>query len=201
MIHHLRGTLADKSPTHAIIEVAGVGYGLSISLSTFDRLPAQNERVFLHAYTYVREDRLQLFGFWDPAEREMFRLLIGVSGIGPNLAQTILSGLSVADLQKAIHRELVNVLTQVKGVGTKTAQRVVVELKDKIRLPVSVAEEGDDKAIRSSDDPLGEEATLALEALGFATLPASKAVAAARRKHVDGTPTVQDLIKAALRER
>lgn len=156
--------------------------------------------MLLRAYTYVREDRLQLFGFWDPAERDMFKLLIGVSGIGPNSAQTILSGLSVADLQRAIHRELVTELTQVRGIGTKTAQRIVVELKDKVRLPISDPDGSDDKR-RDPDDPLSDEATMALEALGFATASARKAVAAAFRKHGEGTPTVQDLIKGALRER
>ena len=135
MIHHLRGILTEKSPTHAVIDVGGVGYGLSISLNTFDSLAVAGSTVSLHTHTYVREDRLQLFGFSDPAEREMFELLISVSGIGPNSAQTILSGLSVADLQKAIHRDQVNELTKIRGVGTKTAQRVVVELRDKIRLP------------------------------------------------------------------
>jgi Holliday junction DNA helicase RuvA len=200
LIHHLRGTLTEKSPTHAIVEVAGVGYGLSVSLNTFDRLPIEGASVFLHAYTYVREDRLQLFGFWDPAERDMFTLLIGVSGIGPNSAQTILSGLSVADLQRAIHRELVTELTQVRGIGSKTAQRIVVELRDKIRLPVTGPDDGADDS-RALDDPLSEEAKMALEALGFATASARKAVAAALRKHGEGTPTVQDLIKGALRER
>ena len=201
MIHHLRGMLTEKSPTKAVVDVAGVGYGLSISLNTFVKLPAEKAEVFLHTYTYVREDRLQLFGFSDPAEREMFELLIGVSGIGPNSAQTILSGLSVADLQRAIHRELVAELTQVKGVGTKTAQRVVVELKDKIRIPVARPDGKDNDAARISDDPLGDEAMLALEALGFAATSASKAVAAAHRRHGEGIPTLQDLIKGALRER
>ena len=129
----------------------------------------------------------------------MFELLISVSGIGPNSAQTILSGLSVADLQKAIHRDQVNELTKIRGVGTKTAQRVVVELRDKIRLPVATADDGE-VSPRVSDDPLGEEAAMALEALGFAASAARKAVATARKKH-GAEPTVQDLIKGARRER
>lgn len=193
--------LTEKSPTHAVLDVGGVGYGVSISLNTFDRLPAIGAEAFVHTHTYVREDRLQLFGFSDPAEREMFELLIGVSGIGPNSAQTILSGLSVADLQLAIHREQVAELTQVRGVGTKTAQRVVVELKDKIRLSAVPTDSKASTPTVPADDPVGMEATMALEKLGIATSTARKAVEAARKKHGDGVPTVQDLIKGALRER
>ncbi|HJP29741.1 MAG TPA: Holliday junction branch migration protein RuvA [Candidatus Latescibacteria bacterium] len=200
MIHHLRGTLMEKTPTQAVIDVGGVGYGLSTSLNTFDTLPAVGEPVGLHTYTYVREDRIQLFAFSDPAEREMFELLIGVSGIGPKLAQTILSGLSVTDLQKAILQERVTELTQVRGVGSKTAQRVVVELKDRIRLSTALGHEEEGES-PGDDDPVGQEATMALEALGIATAAARKAVTAARRKHAGDEPTVQDLIKGALRER
>ncbi len=200
MIHHLRGTLTEKSPTHAVVDVGGVGYGLAISLNTFDKLPTEGTPVSLHTHTYVREDRLQLFGFSHPAEREMFKLLIGVSGIGPNSAQTILSGLSVADLQRAIHHERITELTKVRGVGTKTAQRVVVELRDKIRLPV-VDPHDEDGSRPGPGDPLGDEAVMALEALGFPTSAARKAVAAARKNHQGGDPTVQDLIKGALRGR
>jgi Holliday junction DNA helicase RuvA len=200
LISHLRGTLAVKSPTEATIEVGGVGYGLSTSLSTSDKLPAIGAPVFLHTHTYVREDRLQLFGFADLAEREMFKLLIGVSGIGPNSAQTILSGLSVGDLQKAILREQVGELTQVRGIGSKTAQRIVVELKDKIRLPVSGMEGSDDAGRQVSSDPLEDEAAMALEALGFAPAAARKGIDSARKKQ-GADATVQDLIKGALRER
>lgn len=198
MIWRLRGTLVDKAYTHAIVDVGGVGYGLSVSLQTSAGLPETGETVHLHVHTYVREDRIQLFGFCDTTERDMFQLLIGVSGIGPSLAQTILSGLSVEDLQRAIHREQVTELTQVKGVGTKTAQRVVVELRDKVSLPAGAAqtEAADDE----EKDPVLTEAAMALEALGFAGAAAGKAVAAARRKQGDAA-TVQDLIKAALRER
>jgi Holliday junction DNA helicase RuvA len=130
----------------------------------------------------------------------MFKLLIGVSGIGPNSAQTILSGLSVGDLQKAILREQVGELTQVRGIGSKTAQRIVVELKDKIRLPVSGMEGSDDAGRQVSSDPLEDEAAMALEALGFAPAAARKGIDSARKKQ-GADATVQDLIKGALRER
>lgn len=195
--------LVEKSPTHAVMDVGGVGYGLSISLHTFDRLPAIGVESVVHTHTYVREDRLQLFGFADPEEREMFEMLIGVSGIGPNSAQTILSGMSVADLQLAIHREQVTELTKVRGIGTKTAQRVVVDLKDKIRLPMAPTDSRASSTPARLDDPIVAEATLALEKLGIATSTARKAVDAARKKQGSGpeAPTVQDLIKGALRER
>ena len=197
MIHHLTGSLLQKSPTRAVVDVGGVGYGVSISLSTYAHLGSEGDPVRLFIHTYVREDRLELFGFSEPAEREMFQLLIGVSGIGPNSAQAILSGMSVADLQRAIHQEEVSELTRVRGVGPKTARRVVVELKDKIRIPALAAAE---PVTTSSGEGLDDQASLALEALGIATATARKAVASARAK-LDGEPTVQALIKAALRER
>lgn len=199
MITHLRGILTRKTPTRAVIDVGGVGYRLAVSLHTFERLAAVGEKVELLTYTYVREDRLDLYGFYAEAEREMFELLIGVSGIGPTSAQTILSGMSVADLQRAIRGERVAELTQVRGVGTKTAQRLVVELRDKVHLPAGDLAGAQREA--PAEDPVAAEAALALEALGFAAASARKAVATARRK-AKGTPaTVQDLIKAALRER
>ena len=198
MITHLRGILTRKTPTRAVIDVGGVGYRLAISLHSYERLAAAGEKVELLTYTYVREDRLDLYGFFEEAEREMFELLIGVSGIGPKLAQTILSGMSVADLQRAIRGERVAELTQVRGVGTKTAQRLVVELRDKVHLP---ADDAGAQRGAPAEDRVAAEAALALEALGFAAVSARKAVATARKK-ANGTPgTVQDLIKAALRER
>lgn len=200
MIHRLRGILVEKSPTSALVDVGGVGYGLSISLNTFDRLPASGETASVRVHTYVREDRLQLFGFADSAEQEMFELLIAVSGIGPSSAQTILSGMTVGDLQKAIYREQVAELTQIRGVGPKMAQRVVVELRDKIRLPIADLDDGDDPPPAAPADPIAEDACKALEGLGIAPNAAIKAVTAARKK-LDDSPTVQDLIKVALRDR
>lgn len=199
MITHLRGTLTHKSPTRAVIDVGGVGYGLAISLATYERLPQAGAETETLTHTYVREDRLELFGFADEVEREMFGLLIGVSGIGPTSAQMILSGLSVADLQQAIHGERVTELTQVKGVGPKTARRIVLELKDRIR---PIPGDGDDRqpGAGAAADPVAEEAVLALEALGYAAAAARKAVTAARKAAGDGV-SVQSLIKSALRQR
>lgn len=199
MITHLRGILTRKTPTRAVIDVGGVGYRLAISLHTYERLTAVGEKVELLTYTYVRDDRLDLYGFFEEAEREMFELLIGVSGIGPNSAQTILSGMSVADLQRAIRGDRVAELTQVRGVGTKTAQRLVVELRDKVHL--LAADRTGAQREAPAEDPVAAEAALALEALGIAAVPARKAVASARRRANGTSATVQELIKSALRER
>ena len=197
MITHLRGLLAHKAPTRAVVEVGGVGYELSISLATYDGLPAAGSPVEILAHTHAREDQLALFGFLREAEREMFRLLIGVSGIGPNLALTILSGLSVDDLARAIQEERAGDLTRVRGIGPRTAQRVVVDLKDRIRRPMRT---GPAPQEAGSDD-LVDEAMLALEALGFAGPAARKAIESVRGRLGEGEVSVQALIKGALRER
>lgn len=200
MIERINGVLVERSPTHAVVEVGGIGYGLSISLNTFEQLPDLGIEVSLLTHTYVREDRLQLFGFSDAEEREMFQLLIGVAGIGPNSAQTILSGMSVEELKSAIFEERVSDLTRVRGIGRKTADRVVVDLRDKID-PVSkrtLDTEGEPAA--STWNKKTEEAVLALAALGIATASARKAVASAMEK-TGADITLQELIKLALNER
>ena len=198
MITQLRGVLSRKAPTRAVVDVGGVGYELAISLTTFDAMPAAGGPVEVLVHTYVREDQLALFGFLQEEEREMFRLLIGVSGIGPNSALTILSGLSVGDLARSIQEGCADDLTKVRGIGPKTAQRVVVDLKDRIRRPLPADR---DEPRAAGSDGLADEALRALEALGFAGPGARKAVAAVRRRLGDGEVTVQALIKGALRER
>ncbi len=201
MITHLKGTLVHKSPTHAVVDVNGVGYGLAVSLTTYEQLPACEVQIHLYTHTYVREDRLELFGFVDSAEREMFQLLIGVSGIGPNLAQTILSGMSVHELKQAILGGAAQTLTGVRGIGRKTAERVVVELRDRIPStgmpPTSSGTTGE----AGAHDGIHEEAALALVALGMQIGVARKAVEKAAEKKSDETETLQGLIKRALRER
>ena len=204
LITHVRGKLVHNAPTTAVVEVGGeaggVGYGIAISLATYDRLPEPGTETKLFTHHYVREDRQELFGFADERERGVFELLIGVSGIGPNSAQTILSGMSVGALQEAIFYERVNELTAIKGIGRKTAERMVVELKDKIQAGAlqtgdAGAESGDE-----ADFNAVEEAILALTALGFAAPAARQAVSKAVNK--DGTgQSVQQLIKQALQER
>lgn len=199
MIRHLRGLLLRRSPTEVVVDVGGVGYGLAISLATYDRLPEEGEQAGLFTYTHVREDRLQLFGFAEEEEREMFKLLIGVSGIGPTSALTVLSGIPLNALRAAIAAERVSDLTQVRGIGKKTAERVVVELKDKIRSIASTgagAQPGEGKGAATAV----QEATLALIALGYKAPVASKAVESAQKK-IGGDATVQELIRHAIRGR
>lgn len=196
MITHLRGTLLAKSPTHAVVDVGGVGYGLAISLITFDQLPPASEAVHLSTYLYVREDRMELFGFADEEEREIFELLIGVSGIGPHSALTVLSGMTLRDLQEAILQERVAELTAIKGIGRKTAERLVLDLKDKVHAGAPTTGEAVSEAKASASD----EAAKALMTLGYAAPAARQAVRKAVEKH--GTDlSVQQLIKLALKER
>lgn len=196
MITHLRGTLRSKSPTHAVIDVGGVGYGLAISLTTSDQLPPASEAVHLSTYLYVREDRMELFGFADEEERAIFELLIGVSGIGPHSALTVLSGMTLRGLQEAILQERVAELTAIKGIGRKMAERLVLDLKDKIRVSVPAA----GKAASEAKLDASEEAAKALMALGYAAPAARQAVRKAVEKH--GTDlSVEQLIRLALRER
>jgi Holliday junction DNA helicase RuvA len=148
----------------------------------------------------VREDRLELFGFADAREREMFEHLISISGIGPNSAQIILSGMSLGDLLAAIVNERVGELTSIKGIGRKTAERMVVELKDKVRLDVIDTQQHQDRTLGGEGSSVAEEAVLALTALGIAVTSARSAVRAAIKKNGD-TQSVQTLIKRALQER
>ena len=200
MIVHVRGTLTRKSPMFAVIEVGGdgggIGYGIAISLLTYDQLPAVGAQIQLLTYHYVREDRQQLFGFADAKERDAFVQLIGISGIGPGSAQTILSGMTVEALNDAIFHERVSELTAIKGIGRKTAERMVVELKDKVQASVGggVEQAGDE-----TSGGVVQEAVLALAALGFTDSAARQAVAKAAKN--GSSRSVQELIKGALKER
>lgn len=195
MITYVRGRLVHKAPTRAVVEAGGIGYELAISLATYGQLPESGAEVLLLTHHHVREDRQDLFGFVEEAEREMFRLLIGVSGIGPVLAQTVLSGMAVSDLQEAIFHERVRELTGIKGIGKKTAERMIIELKDKVQPGAMAAAPGGPAAPRAV-----EEAVLALTALGIASLAARQAVQRVVEKA--GTElSVPQLIKRALQER
>jgi len=199
MITNLRGTLIQKAPTTAVIDVSGVGYGVAISLISYEQLPEIGAEVRLFTHLYVREDRMELFGFAEEKERELFELLIGVSGIGPTSAQTILSGMSQRDLQEAIFHERVNELTAIKGIGKRTAERMVLELKEKVGFPTpeeeAAAEEG-----KKGHSGVVEEAVLAMMALGIAPAAARQAVSKADQR-LGGAQSVQQLLKQALKER
>ncbi len=172
MIAHLRGRLIAKHPNQAIIDTGGVGYDVVISVPTFSELPAAGSEVALHIHTHVREDAIALFGFLRAEEKQLFEKLIAVSGIGPKLAITILSGMAAAEMVSAIRSNDVTRLTRIPGIGKKTAERMVLELRDKL--------EGFGAAPAAAAMTAAEEDVLsALMNLGYARPAAERAVAAA----------------------
>ena len=197
MIAYIQGTIAEKNPTRAVIDVQGIGYEILIPVSSYDTLGAKGESVKLLTYLHVREDMMQLFGFATAEERELFLMLISVSGIGPKSALGILSSVTVKDLKQAIVHEDFNLLTAVPGIGKKTAQRIVVELKEKIsKLPTF---EGSAVRTLSTKEQVTDEAMMALISLGYVKLVAEKAITKALRENPEKTFTLQELIKTALR--
>jgi Holliday junction DNA helicase RuvA len=194
MIARLHGTLLAKGPTEAVVDVGGVGYALSIPLSTFERLGDTGSAVTLLTHLHVREDSLQLFGFATDTEREMFRLLLSVSGIGPKLAQTVLSGIPAADLRAHIGTGNLGALTAVPGVGRKTAERLVLELREKMARLTPDAPSG-----LPGESSTRQEALLALTSLGYPRPAAERAVRAALQASPEAEATLESLIKAALR--
>lgn len=198
MIGSLRGTLLHKSATEILVDVQGVGYTLSIPLSTFEVLGNEQTTVTLLTYLHVREDALQLYGFASEDERAMFKLLMSVSGIGPRLAQGILSGIGVAELRSHIAQGNLGALTTIPGVGRKLAERFVVELRDKISRMETVPTflgAGTDAKSRARF-----EALLALTSLGFTRPVAEKALRLAEQELRGKEPTVEALVKLSLRQ-
>ena len=191
MITHLEGRIVEKNPTDIVIDCNGVGYFLNISLHTFSQLP-NTENVKLFTHLQVREDAHTLYGFSSIIEREIFRLLISVSGVGANTARTMLSSLSPGQIKEAIASEDVVTIQSVKGIGAKTAQRVVLDIRDKI-LKVYGLE--DVSAV--SSNTMKNEALSALETLGFARKQAEKACDLVLRGNSDAT--VETIIKEALK--
>ena len=197
MIASLTGVLKSKNPTEILIDVNGVGYSVTIPLSTYEKLGEVESKVTLLTHLHVREDAMQLFGFASPDERFFFKLLITVNGIGPKIAQGILSGITVTELKQHIAQENVSALTAIPGVGRKTAERLIIELRDKIgkidtsslgTIPTQ-GEEGD----------LRQEALLALTSLGYNRLIAEKALRQVFTETKGEKLSLQDLIKRALR--
>jgi Holliday junction DNA helicase RuvA len=201
MIEYIRGSIAELSPTMAVLDANGVGYGLSISLNTFTAIQGLSGDVKLYVYESIREDAFQLWGFATKVERELFLLLISVSGIGGNSARMILSAFTPAELCDTITTENDKVLKGVKGIGLKTAQRIIVELKDKVgnianANGISTTAQTD-TAVNSKTKETREEAVSALTMLGFAPAPTSKAVNELLKENPDYT--VQEVIKMALK--
>ncbi len=197
MIASLHGTLLTKSPTELLIDVHGVGYSVSIPLSTYERIGEVNAPVSIFTYLHVREDALQLYGFATDEERRMFKLLISVSGIGPRMAQSILSGISVTDLTTFISEANAIALTRIPGIGKKIAERLVVELREKIGKMEMVSSLP--PASSPAQTGIRSEALLALTSLGFNRTAAEKALRAAIQETNGKDVTVEVLIKAALK--
>jgi Holliday junction DNA helicase RuvA len=191
MITHLRGKLIEKNPTYAIVEVNGIGYWLNISLNTFSDLP-DNESVFLYTYLSIKEDAHTLYGFSTKIEREIFKLLISVSGVGPSIARMMISSMSTNEIQHAIASGDVALIQSVKGIGAKTAQRVLVDLKDKILKIYAI-----DEVSSSESNTNKNEALSALEVLGFNKKQSEKIIDKFLKE--DKTLSVEDLIKKALK--
>lgn len=192
MIARIEGVLVDKTPEAVVLDVNGVGYEVRVPLSTFLELPDTGKTVSLRIHTYVREDAFYLFGFRSDAERMGFRLLLGISGVGPRIALAVLSGIPVPRLAAAVRANDVAALRGIPGVGTKTAQRMMVELRDKVdRLDVN------EEAVEAGDDI--EEATIsALLNLGYPRSQAEKVVRVGLER-LGGSPSLEDLVREALR--
>lgn len=177
MIAHLRGTLLEKHPNVVIVDVAGVGYEVTIPVSAYSSLPPAGEEVRLHIHTHVREDALTLFGFVSPLDKTLFEKLITVSGIGPKLAITALGGLTAQDLANAIRGGSVEQLVRIPGVGKKTAERLVLELRDKLDLLGPVRP---DAPVKTNFAPTEEDVISALANFGATRSAAEAAVTKAK---------------------
>ena len=198
MITSLHGKLVDALPTQVTVDVNGVGYEVLIPLSSFDKLPAPGREVKLLTHLAVREDAHVLYGFMSAAERELFRLLINtVSGIGPKIALNILSGMNPTAFRGAVANGDVQALSQISGVGKKTAERIVVELKDKIGA-AGAWEAGSAQRALSPEDRKINDAALALMALGFKQIEAQDALRAALNA-LGPKATVEELVRASLK--
>lgn len=192
MIDYIKGTIAELTPTEVVIETGNIGYKALISLQTYSQLDHINDaKVYMHHI--LREDEELYYGFASKDERELFRLLISVSGIGAGTARMMLSSLTCDEIRSAILADDVNKIKSVKGIGLKSAQRVIIELKDKIFKGAGTADAG---AIFVQQSGAGDEASTALVMLGFAKPAVNKAVSAILKK--DPTATVESIIKQAL---
>ncbi len=199
MITFLQGKLVEALPTQVVVNVNGVGYEVLIPLSSFDKLPSSGGDVKLLTQLIVREDAHILYGFMTATERDLFRLLIhSVSGIGPKTALNILSGMNAVAFRGAVANSDVKSLSQISGVGKKTAERIVVELRDKIGV-VGALEAASAKHSLSPDDQKTNDATLALMALGFKQNEAHDAVRAAQAM-LGASATVEQLVRACLKK-
>ena len=191
MITHLKGRLVEKHPTHVVIDCGGIGYFVNISLHTYSQLPA-TENIKLFTHLQIKEDSHTLFGFAEASEREIFRLLLSVSGIGSSTARTMLSSMTPHQIRDAIAKGDVPTIQSIKGIGAKTAQRVILDLKDKVLKIYDL-----DEVYPNSNNTKKDEALSALEVLGFQRKQAEKAVDKVISQ--DASLSVEDIIKHALK--
>ncbi|MCF6148607.1 MAG: Holliday junction branch migration protein RuvA [Candidatus Kuenenia sp.] len=193
MLEYIRGQVISKSPTKLVLEVAGVGYLLHIPLSTFEKIPSHGE-VKIHTQLFLREEGIKLFGFASEEEKGLFQLLLSVNGVGPTMAVAILSGSTVNDIKSAIAREDIKSLTRIKGVGKKTAERIVLELKEDIKeIKTSMDFEMDGK-----QNTFVSDAVMALISLGYGRPVAESAVNEAVKK-LKTVDNIEILIREALK--
>ncbi|MCE3258439.1 MAG: Holliday junction branch migration protein RuvA [Bacteroidetes bacterium] len=195
LINYIKGYISSKNPAHVVIEAGGIGYGLLISLNTFSKLADQKEAQLFVESVYVRDDNPRFYGFYDEEERELFRKLISVSGVGGASAVLMLSSLSASEIAGAINTANVAMLKSIKGIGDKTAQRIVVDLKGKM----GKHEGGISQILGTSYNKNKDEALLALVTLGFPKPTAEKALEKAIKQQGISTENVEILIKAALK--
>jgi len=191
MIHHLKGKLVEKNATDVVIECAGVGYFVNISLHTFSKIK-EDELISLYTHLQVKEDSHTLFGFAEKSERQIFRLLLSVSGIGASTARTMLSSLSPAQIRDAIANGDVPTIQSIKGIGAKTAQRVILDLRDKVLKVYDI-----DEVSLTPNNTNKDEALSALEVLGFSRRQAEKVVDKVISQ--DSSLSVENTIKRALK--
>lgn len=197
MIARLSGTLTQKSVEHLIVSVGGVGYEVHVPLSTFYSIPEEGQDVELLIYTHVKEDVLKLFGFLTPPEKDIFKKLIGVSGVGPKLALNILSGIESRDLATAIKNSDIARMNSIPGVGKKTAERLILELKDKIKLEGLSSEE--ESTISAPSGGVFDDALSALINLGYKKSDVEKTIDGIARNEESSEWSVEKLLKEALR--
>jgi Holliday junction DNA helicase RuvA len=197
MIAFLRGRVVDKQPNRVIIDIQGVGYDVHVPLSTFYEIGDVGTDVELRVHTHVREDALQLYGFLTDLERQLFERLIAISGIGPKLAIAVLSGMDPRDLLMAVQRADVARLTGIPGVGKKTAERIVLELKDRLA-QIALPPAAQTAEAMPQSDRLRADLLSALQNLGYHRPQAEKAIEAAVKSMID--QTFEQALKAALRE-
>tara|TARA_Y100000992_G_scaffold182254_1_gene123068 strand:- start:22 stop:603 length:582 start_codon:yes stop_codon:yes gene_type:complete len=190
MINQIKGRLVEKNLTNVVIDCHGVGYFINISLNTHSQI-GNSEELLLFTHLHIKEDSHTLYGFFSQNERSIFRLLISISGIGPSIARTMLSSMDPYEIQKSILEENLDAIKSIKGIGLKTAQRVLIELKDKVQKI-----EGFDEIIHPKSNTIKEETLSALEVLGYSRRQTEKVIDNIIQSHPEGS--IEELIKSAL---